>query len=86
MPEPFWSAPIERVLAGLGARPDGLTQPEADARLLAVGGNRRSTTRTTSPLRLLLNQFRQSEIENVGIAVRVDQISGVKIVVAGVFR
>ena len=58
MPVPFWSAPIEAVLAGLAARPDGLTQLEADRRLLALGGNRRSITTTITPLALLLNQFR----------------------------
>ena len=58
MPEPFWSAPIETVLAGLGARSDGLTQLEADRRLLALGGNRQSITRAITPLGLLLNQFR----------------------------
>jgi Mg2+-importing ATPase len=58
MPVPFWSAPIETVLAGLAARPDGLTQREADRRLLRLGGHRRSITRTITPLALLVNQFR----------------------------
>jgi Mg2+-importing ATPase len=55
---PFWSAPIETVLAELAARPDGLTQLEADRRLLRSGPNRSSDTRTITPLGLLLNQFR----------------------------
>ena len=58
MPVPFWSAPIETVLADLAARPDGLTQIEADRRLLRFGPNRSSNTRTITPLGLLLNQFR----------------------------
>jgi len=55
---PFWSAPIETILAELVARPDGLTQIEADRRLLRLGPNRRSDTRAITPLGLLLNQFR----------------------------
>ena len=55
---PFWSAPIEMVLTDLAARPDGLTQIEADRRRLRFGPNRRSDTRKTTPLGLLLNQFR----------------------------
>ena len=55
---PFWSAPIETVLADLAARPDGLTQIEADRQRLRFGPNRRSDTRKTTPLGLLLNQFR----------------------------
>src|SRR5512145_2312567 len=58
MPEPFWSAPIETVLAELAARPDGLSQIEADRRLLRLGPNRRSDTGAITPLGLLLNQFR----------------------------
>ena len=55
---PFWSAPIETVLTDLAARPDGLTQIEADRQRLRFGPNRRSDTRKTTPLGLLLNQFR----------------------------
>ena len=55
---PFWSAPIETVLAEFAARPDGLTQVEADRRLLRFGPNRSSDARKTRPLGLLLNQFR----------------------------
>ena len=55
---PFWSAPIETVLAELAARPDGLTQIEADRQLLRFGPNRSSDTRKITPLGLLLNQFR----------------------------
>jgi Mg2+-importing ATPase len=55
---PFWSAPIETILADLVTRPDGLTQTEADRQRLRFGLNRRSDTRTTRPLGLLLNQFR----------------------------
>jgi len=58
MPVPFWSAPIETVLAELDARPDGLTQIEADRRLVRFGPNRSSNTRKITPLGLLLNQFR----------------------------
>ena len=58
MPVPFWSAPIETVLTELAARPDGLTQIEADRQRLRLGPNRSSDTRTTTPLGLLLNQFR----------------------------
>jgi Cation transporter/ATPase, N-terminus len=42
---PFWSAPIETVLAELAARRDGLTQIEADRQLLRFGPNRSSATR-----------------------------------------
>jgi P-type Mg2+ transporter len=55
---PFWSAPIETVLTELAARPDGLTQIEAERQQLRFGPNRRSDTRKTTPLGLLLNQFR----------------------------
>src|SRR5947207_176661 len=55
---PFWSAPIETILADLVTRPDGLTQIEADRQRLRFGLNRRSDTRMTRPLGLLLNQFR----------------------------
>ena len=58
MPVPFWSAPIEAVLAELVAHPDGLTQIEANRQLLRFGPNRSSDTRTITPLGLLLNQFR----------------------------
>ena len=58
MPVPFWTAPIETVLADLAARPDGLTQIEAERQRLRFGPNRRSDTRKTAPLGLLLNQFR----------------------------
>jgi Mg2+-importing ATPase len=58
MPEPFWSAPIETVLAELAARADGLSQIEADQRLLRLGPNRRSDVGAITPLGLLLNQFR----------------------------
>ena len=58
MLEPFWPAPIETVLADLAARPDGLTQIEADRQRLRFGPNRSSDTRKTTPLGLLLNQFR----------------------------
>ncbi len=55
---PFWSTPIETVLADLSARPEGLTQIEADRRLLRFGPNRNSDTRSATPFGLLLNQFR----------------------------
>ena len=55
---PFWSAPIETVLSALAARPEGLTQAEADRQLERFGPNRRSNTRTVTPFVLLLNQFR----------------------------
>ena len=58
MAVPFWASPIEVNLAELGTRTDGLTQVEADRRLLQFGPNRTSDTRTLTPLRLLLNQFR----------------------------
>ena len=45
MLEPFWSVPIEAVLAELAARPDGLTRTEADQRLQRFGPNRSSDTR-----------------------------------------
>ena len=55
---PFWASPIEEKLAELDSRTDGLTQVEADRRLLQFGPNRTSDTRTRTPLGLLLNQFR----------------------------
>jgi len=58
MAAPFWASPIETKLAELGTRTDGLTQVEAARRLLQFGPNRTSDTRTMTPLRLLLNQFR----------------------------
>ena len=58
MPEPFWAAPIETLLGALATRPDGLTQSDADRKLLRFGPNRSSDTRKITPLGLLLNQFR----------------------------
>ena len=58
MVAPFWSAPIETVLADLMARPDGLTQIEADRRRLRFGPNRSSDLKKVTPFGLLLNQFR----------------------------
>ena len=58
MAAPFWASPIEANLAELGTRTDGLTQVEADRRLLQFGPNRTSDSRTLTPLELLLNQFR----------------------------
>jgi P-type Mg2+ transporter len=58
MAAPFWASPIEANLAGLGTCTDGLTQVEADRRLLQFGPNRISDSRTLTPLGLLLNQFR----------------------------
>lgn len=58
MPEPFWASPIEQVLAELASRPDGLTQGEADRQRLRFGANRAADIRATTPLGLLLNQFR----------------------------
>jgi hypothetical protein len=53
---PFSSAPIETVLADLAARPDGLTEIEADRQRLRFGRNRSSDTRKTTPLGLLPNR------------------------------
>jgi len=58
MPAPFWTSPIETILAGLATRPEGLTQIEADRQLLRFGPNRSSDTRKVTALGLLLNQFR----------------------------
>jgi len=58
MAVPFWASPIEANVAELGTRTDGLTQVEADRRLLQFGPNRTSDSRTLAPLELLLNQFR----------------------------
>ena len=52
---PFQS---RQYVAGLAARPDGLTRTEANQRLQRFGPNRSSNTRTISPLGLLLNQLR----------------------------
>ena len=58
VPMPFWSAPIETVLADLAARPDGLSSIEADRQLRRFGPNRSSNAAKTTPFGLLLNQFR----------------------------
>ena len=42
MVAPFWSAPIETVLAELMARPDGLARMEANRRRRRFGPNRSS--------------------------------------------
>lgn len=54
----FWSTPLESILSELGTRPEGFSQVEADERILRSGPNRRSASRTRTPVRLLLNQFR----------------------------
>jgi len=58
IPAPFWTSPIETVVAGLASRPEGLTQSEADRQLLHFGPNRGADTRKATALGLLLNQFR----------------------------
>jgi Mg2+-importing ATPase len=58
MSAPFWAASIEAVLAELAAGADGLSQTEADRRLLRFGPNRSSDSRRITWLGLLLNQFR----------------------------
>jgi len=52
MVAPLWASPIEANLAELGAGTDGLTQVEADRRLLQFGPNRTSDTRSLAPLGL----------------------------------
>jgi len=58
MAAPFWASPIDANLAELATRTDGLTQVEAQRRLLQLGPNRTSDTRTLTPFGLLLNQLR----------------------------
>ena len=54
----FWSGPLETLLAGLSARPEGLSSAEADRRLATSGANRAGVSRARPPWRLLLDQFR----------------------------
>lgn len=58
MAAPLWSASIDANLAALDCTRDGLTEAEAERRLVRFGPNRTSDTRTRTPFRLLLNQFR----------------------------
>lgn len=76
MPEPFWSAPIETVLAEFAARPDGLSQAEADQRLLRLGPNRRSDAAAITSLGLLLNQFRSPLVILLLFAMTLSQFLG----------
>ncbi len=58
MSGPFWSSPIDAVIAATASGADGLTSRDAAERLARFGPNRSSAARNTPPLGLLLNQFR----------------------------
>jgi P-type Mg2+ transporter len=53
----YWCQPAEELLAALNAKREGLTTPEAQARLKQVGPNSLATKEKATPLRLFLNQL-----------------------------
>jgi Mg2+-importing ATPase len=53
----YWSAPIERLLADLRSRADGLTSADAAARLVSVGPNTLRAESRFAALRLLARQL-----------------------------
>lgn len=56
-PDQYWASPTDDLLAGLGSRPEGLSQSQVEA-LRAAGGRRgKATFRLPTPLRTLLRQF-----------------------------
>ena len=54
---PFWSLPVEDLMARLGATPGGLSSAEAGQRLSRVGPNRVADETGQTALRLLWRQF-----------------------------
>lgn len=54
----FWSLSIDSLFSILSSRPEGLTVKEAAERLATVGLNSINAQKKTSPLGLLLNQFK----------------------------
>src|SRR5574338_223278 len=58
LPLPFWSAPVDQLLADLRTTADGLTSDEAERRLAEVGPNVATPKRRAGPWRLVLAQLR----------------------------
>ncbi len=56
--ENFWSLPSEKVLLNLKTSKDGLTDEEAQSRLLRFGPNRLGTKKSSGLLGLLVSQFK----------------------------
>jgi len=56
--DPYWSRPIDALLAALGSRREGLSSSEAAARLARDGPNVVSGDSRSSAARILLRQFR----------------------------
>jgi P-type Mg2+ transporter len=55
---PFWSLPADRVLQELQSSADGLSDREAQQRLIKFGANSLKQQRKSSALGLLINQFK----------------------------
>jgi len=57
-PPAYWSVTQSDVLTGLGARPEGLSSPEAKQRLMDYGANLLKPPKRSNTLSLLLAQFK----------------------------
>jgi Mg2+-importing ATPase len=57
-PTPYWSQPIDELLAELGSTPDGLTNAEARDRLARIGPNLLDARRRATALGLLIGQLK----------------------------
>src|SRR5512137_102785 len=55
---PFWTLSVDDVLNQLGTNQSGLTQDQAQKRLLRFGANLLKPGRKSNTLTLLINQFR----------------------------
>jgi Mg2+-importing ATPase len=58
IPKTYWTQDVSSLLQGLSARPEGLTQAEAEARFTAIGPNVLQTRPQATLLGLFLNQFK----------------------------
>jgi Mg2+-importing ATPase len=55
--QPFWSVPVDEVVARLGSTRKGLSSTEVLARLKRYAGNRLAPKKRTDAVTLLLGQF-----------------------------
>jgi hypothetical protein len=56
--DPYWREPVDSLLADLDSTSDGLSTPEAQARLVHFGPNALKPRGRATPLKLFLGQFR----------------------------
>ena len=73
---PFWCKPTDAVLASLQAQTGGLTQAEADRRLLSFGPNRAEAAQTRSILRKLGRRMLNPLVAILLVAAAISGFSG----------